>query len=178
MIAYYRITELLYEHLIADQDINTCVIGNLDKIDLNKQTIFPLAHILVQSSNTENGMVNFNITVSCMDLVDESKTDLRDETEQWKDLTNYQDVLNTQHAVLENLETSLDKGSLRDLGLEISGPLEKEPFEDRFENLLTGWSSNFDLMIPNEIQGCGNSYTVGTITFSNTLITFSNNNNA
>ena len=131
MIAYYRITELLKEHLIADNDVNTVVIGSLDKIDINKQTIFPLAHILVGTSTQVEGTVQFNMTVSCMDIVDVSKNDIRDEDQSWKDLTNYQDVLNTQHAVLENLETSLNKGTLQELGLELLAPMIKEPFKER-----------------------------------------------
>ena len=177
MISYYRATELIKEHLIADRDINTVIIGNLDEIDLNKQQIYPLAHILVGSSNSINGTVNFDITVSCMDVVDITKKDIRDENEVYKGIDNKQDVLNTQLAVLENLETSIRKGTLQELGLELLSDVTREPFEDRFANLLTGWSAVFDLSIPNEIQGCGNSYLLGDITFSNDIITFSNDNN-
>jgi len=176
MIAYYRITELLKDHLLADNDMNTVKIDDLDEADLNKQTIFPLSLLQVNQAETIEGVIQFNVTVYCMDAVDVTKKDLRDENEQFKGIDNKQDVLNTMLAVLENLETSLRKGTLQESGLELLEPMVKEPFEDRFPNLVTGWSSNFDVMMPNEIQGCGNSYTLGDVTFSNTLITFSNNN--
>jgi hypothetical protein len=178
MITYYRITELIAEHLKADRDVNTVIIGNLDQVDLNKQTIFPFSHILINSSQKVNGVENYNITVSCMDVVDVTKKDIRDEEDKIKGIDNKQDVLNTQHAVLENLETSIRKGTLQEFGLELTGEVDKLPFEDRFRNLLTGWSGTFTVSMPNEIQGCGNSYVLGDITFSNDLITFSNDNNS
>ena len=175
MIGYYRGTELIKSHLEADNDINTVVLGSLDRVDINKQTIFPLAHIVIDSSNSDNGMVKFSLTIDVMDVVDISK---EDETEVWKGTTNFQDIMNTQHAVLENLERSILVGSLSDYKFEMVGEMVKEPFEYKYENLLCGWSASFDIQIPNEVQACGNSYVLGDITFSNTRITFSNNNNA
>lgn len=179
MIAYYRLVELLQEHLQADADINTVTIGNFDKVDVNKQSIFPLALLIVGNSTINNGMVKFDVTVAVMDLVDERRVN-KDELpadEQWKGQDNKQDVYNTLLAVLENLEASINQGSLQDFGLELDGDMNKEPFEDRFENLLTGWSATFNVSVPNEIVACGNSFLLKDITFSNNLITFSNNNN-
>ena len=178
MIAYYRVTELISEHLKADRDVNTVMIGNLDEVDFNKQTMYPFSHILINTSNRVNGVVQYNITVSCMDIVDVTKGDLRDEEDKIKGIDNKQDVLNTQQAVLENLETSILKGTLQDFGMELIGEVSLIPFEDRFKNLTTGWSGTFTVSMPNEIQSCGNSYVLGDITFSNDIITFSNDNNS
>lgn len=184
MIGYYDVTEKIHNHLISDIDINTVVIGDLGQVDLNKQTIFPLSHILVGTAEFINGIIRFSVTVSCMDVVDETKKDIRDEAEKFKGLDNKQDVSNTMLAVIENLNRELGKGDLYDEGWELQGNLSAEPFEDRFRNLLTGWSATFTIDVPNRIQNCRTetpplppedrvSFSSDVITFSSDTIKFS-----
>ena len=154
MIAYYEITKGIYDHLKADPDINTVVIGAaLDNVDINKQSIFPLGHILVGSAQFINGIVRFNITVSVMDIVDVVKDDLPKDDEQWKGLDNRHDVSNTMLNVIENLDRSLKKGALSLAGYELLSST-AEPFEDKLGNLLTGWSATFSIDIYNSVQNC------------------------
>jgi len=156
MIAYYQITEALVDFLQSDNEINTVTIGDFDDIDINKQSIFGLGHILVNSAEFINGIVRLSITVSVMDIVDERKNDIRDlpADERWKGVDNKQDVLNTMLSVLERLNKHIQKGDLSNNGYELNGNMSAEPFEDRFENLLTGWSTTFTLDIPNTVQNC------------------------
>ena len=156
MIAYYELVENLKIHLQADAEINTVSIGGTDDIDLNKRSIFALAHILVGNATFAPGIVTFDITVSVMDVVDENKegVDNLPAVERWKGFDNRQDVLNTTLSVLERLDKSIRKGTLSEYGYELQTDMTAEPFEDRFENLLTGWSSTFTLDIPNTIQNC------------------------
>lgn len=151
MISYYSLTKNIYDHLIADEDINTVVIGNADNIDTNKQTLFPLAHILVGSGTPKGGTVNYSVTVTTMDIIDIKKDDPDFD---WKGQDNKQYILNTMFSVLENLDKSLDRGDLQELGWELLGDAVATPFEDQYENLLTGWSMVFTLSIPNTKQNC------------------------
>ena len=178
MIGFYDITENVYAHLMNDPNVNTVRIGDISDVDMNKQEIFPFAHMLVGPAEFLGSVVRFTLTISCMDIVDINKGDIRDETEPFKGLTNKQDVLNSMLAVLENLDRSFLQGALFDLDYELQGTASAEPFEDRFENLVTGWSGTFIVDVPNTVQVCGNTYAFGQITFSNASITFSNNNNA
>ena len=151
MIAYYELSKNIYDHLIADEDISTCVIGNADKIDTNKQTLFPLAHILIGSATPKGGTIEFAVTITCMDIIDIDKDD---PDFSWKGEDNKQYILNTMLAVLENLDKSLDRGALADLGWELLADPVATPFEDSYENLLTGWSMTFNVSIPNTVQNC------------------------
>ena len=153
MIAYYEITKGIYDHLKADPDINTVVIGSLDKIDINKQSIFPLGHILVGTTQFINGIVRFSLTISVMDIVDITKEDLEKNDEAWKGSDNRHDISNTMLNVLEGLDKSLKQGALSLAGYELQS-MTAEPFEDRFDNLLTGWSATFIIDIYNSIQNC------------------------
>ena len=152
MISYYTLTKGLYDHLIADDDITTCIIGALDEVDINKQTLFPLAHIFVGSATLNGGMVTFPVTISTMDIIDIKKDNpIKGD---WKGQDNKQYMLNTMLAVHENLRNSLNKGAFQSSGWELQGDYNCEAFEDRFENILTGWSASLTISIPNLVQNC------------------------
>ena len=50
MKSYYEITEALNTHLSNNQITKTVTIGDITDVDLNKRSIFPLAHIIVNGS--------------------------------------------------------------------------------------------------------------------------------
>jgi hypothetical protein len=155
MIAYYDITKAMHDHLIADPEVNSVELRGIDDIDTSKQEIFALAHVGIQNAEFNEGMVRFTITVSVMDIVDDTRTDIRDvdASERWKGIDNRQDILNTTLAVIERLVRSIKKGTLYSGAYELVTHT-AEPFEERFENLLTGWTATLTLDIPNAVQEC------------------------
>ena len=104
MTAYYDILTTIKAQLDADVFVNTVTQGDIFDVDLSKQTIFPLSHIMVNSVNRESNTLRFSVTVMCMDIVDKSKTET---TDIFRGNDDEQDVLNTQLAVaLRMLEIS------------------------------------------------------------------------
>ena len=95
--------------------------------------------------------MRFNVSVIAMDIVDVSKTET---TDVFVGNDNEQDVLNTQLAVLQRLAASMYNGALNDLGYEIETSPTCEPFTERFENLLAGWTMTFDLVVENQMSIC------------------------
>jgi hypothetical protein len=90
-----------------------------------------------------------------MDIVDETKQDIRDQNEPFFGVDNQQDILNTTLAILNGLQSQLRRGTLYTEKYEIEGDIVCEPFTERFESLLTGWNLTFDLIVPNtEISIC------------------------
>ena len=86
-----------------------------------------------------------------MDIVDQSKELTID---RFKGNANEQDILNTQLSVLNKLIQRLRMGDLyRDMYQLQSDPT-LEPFYDRFENQLAGWSANMEVVIYNDIYIC------------------------
>ena len=69
-------------------------------MNLNKQDIFPLGHIIVNNVVAEEQVLRFNITVIACDIVDQSKTETLD---RFVGNNNEQDILNTQLSVLNKL---------------------------------------------------------------------------
>ena len=64
---------------------------------------------------------------------------------------NEQEVLNTQLAIASRLMAKLQQGDLYQSKYQLNGTASLDPFVDRFENKIAGWSMTFDLEIPNEI---------------------------
>ena len=66
---YFDIIDKLKAHFDADVLVNTVTQGNLFDIDLSKQTIFPLVHIIVNTASLESNVVRYNISILGMDIV-------------------------------------------------------------------------------------------------------------
>ena len=152
MTEFYDITTDLKNALINSPFVNTVTTGGLEDVDLNKKTIFPLSHIIINSAVPKSQTVSFNISVIAMDIVDESKETT---TNIFVGNDNEQDVLNTQFQVLNRLYKEMTTGQLFSDLIQIIGDPTCEPFTDRFENKLAGWTMTFDVEIPNEMTICG-----------------------
>jgi hypothetical protein len=67
---------------------------------------------------------------------------------------NELDVLNTQLEIANRFVADLLRGSLNDMNIETAGEPLAEPFVDRFENKLAGWTLTFDALVPNNMTIC------------------------
>jgi hypothetical protein len=151
MTGYYNLLNALKVHLTADPIVNTVTQGDIFKVDLNKQTIFPLAHIIVNSVTFEDNIQRVNVSVLCMDVVDISK---QATTDIFEGNDNELDVLHTQLAVTNRLYEMLRRGDLYDDLFQVSGTPTCEPFVERFENYLAGWTITCDVIMPNDMTIC------------------------
>jgi len=148
---FYQITETIETQLLSDVNVNTVTTGDIFDIDLSKQSIFPLAHIIVNSVTLQEQVISFNITVMAMDIVDESKDAT---TDIFRGNNNEQDVLNTQLAVLNKLVMVLRRGDLYSDKFQLEGDASLEPFYERFDNRLAGYAATMDVIIHNDIDIC------------------------
>ena len=148
---YYQLTSTIEEQLLLDVNNNTVSIGDISDVNLNKQDIFPLAHIIVNSVSVEEQVLRFSISILACDIVDQTK-DLT--TNRFTGNTNEQDILNTQLAVLNRLIQRLRMGTLHQDLYQLDGNASLIPFNDRFENQLAGWAADMDILIYNDIYIC------------------------
>ena len=151
MKSFYNLTQKIEDSLLEDTFVNTVTYGDIFRIDLTKQAIFPLSHFFVQSAVYNERVWTVTISLFCMDLVDLNKEDTTDE---FKGNDNEQDVLNTQMAVISRLLERLKRGDLYDELFQLNGNPVMEPFTDRFDNLLAGWAVTFDVDIINDMTIC------------------------
>ena len=151
MTGFYDLTDKIKDTLQAEPFVNTVTYGSLDDVDINKQSICHLSHIIVNYCSVVSNLLRFNISVLAMDIVDESKLETTDD---FVGNNNEQDVLNTQLAVLNRLIALLQRGTLYDDKYQVEGDVGCEPFVDRFENKLAGWVATFDVVIQNDMTVC------------------------
>ena len=151
MTGFYNVTKKIKDALNAEPFVNTVSYGSLDDVDLDKQTIFPLSHIIVNNCNVASNTMTFNISILAMDIVDESKDEV---TDIFVGNDNEQDVLNTQLEVLNRVISLLQRGDLYTDLFQVDGAVGCEPFVDRFENKLAGWAATFDVLVKNDMTVC------------------------
>ena len=151
MKGFYQVTETIKEALLSDVNVNTVTTGDITRIDLGKQTMFPLSHLVVNNVGNEDSVLRFSLSILAMDIVDISKEEVVDI---FVGNNNEQDVLNTQLAVLNKLVQVLRGGNLHQDLYQLDGTPNFEPFYDRFENEVAGWALTFDVLIPNDIEIC------------------------
>ncbi len=148
---YYDILDKLRTHLDNDPLTNTVSQADIFSVDLGKQNIFPIAHIIVNGATFEGDVINYNISILAMDILDISK---KEATDKFIGNDNEQDIMNTQLSILNRMYEQLRRGNIYDDNFQVSGTPTLEPFSDRFENKLCGWVISFNLLTPNYMSIC------------------------
>ena len=151
MKGFYQVTETIKTQLLSDPNVKTVTTGDITNIDLSKQTIYPLSHIIVNNVSNDDNILRFNLSVLSMDIVNISK---KKSVDIFRGNNNEQDILNTQLAVLNKLAQVLRGGTLFQDLYQLEGTTNLEPFYDRFENEMAGWAMTFDVLVNNDINIC------------------------
>lgn len=149
MTVYYDILDKLQTLYKAEEGIHTVTKGSLSDIANTKRTMYALCHILLNNVTMVGSQLELNITVLLMDLVDidkESTTDIL------KGNDNEDDVLNSLLAsgvrVMNLFKSEVDNGYVL-----VGNPV-FEPFVERFEDRVAGWSSTFTVSMLNDMTVC------------------------
>lgn len=151
MANYFNILDTLKAHLDNDPFITSVTEGDIFQVDLGKQTLFPLAHIMVNTATFEGNVLRFNITLMVMDIADISKDEV---TSAFLGNNNEQEILNTTLSVLNRAYEVLRRGDLYSDNFQVDGNPSCEPFTERFENYLAGWAMTFDVLVANTMTIC------------------------
>ena len=148
---FYLVVEEIKNELINNPSIKTMTFGDITDIDLGKQTIFPLAHMIIENVVHAEKTMQFSFTILTMEQIDTTKDYVND---LFLGNSNTHDILNTQLTVSNKLITRLRKGQMYEDGYQLVGDATCEPFFDRFDNLLAGWATSFTVEIFNDLDYC------------------------
>ena len=154
--AFYNTLDKIKDQLLADPNVNTVTTGDLTEVDLDKISIFPLSHIIVNNAQLQGNTILFNVSILAMDVVWQTKqtTAEGDIDSTFVGHDNEQDVLNSQLDVLNKLNEVLRRGQLFTDQFQLEGVPSCEPFYDRFENKLAGWTLTANILVTNDISIC------------------------
>lgn len=148
--AFYILLETLKNSLLQNVNVKTVTSGDISQVDLSKQTIYPLSHIIVNGATNSGQVMSFNVTVLCMDKVNQLKTEHPDAFNNEAENT----VTNTQLAVSNKLYKDLYSGQLRLDGYQVDEDASIEFFFDRFENILAGVAMTLTIQLNNDLNVC------------------------
>lgn len=148
---FYQLTETIKTQLLADINVNTVTTGDISDINLGKQDMFPLSHIIINNVVVNEQTLDFNISILSCDIVNQSKLET---TDIFTGNNDVQNILNTQLAVLNKLIQKLRMGNLHTDMYQLDGSPSLDPFYDRFENQLAGWTATMNIQIYNDIYIC------------------------
>jgi len=148
---FYQLTETIKTNLLTDINVNTVTTGDITDINLGKQDMFPLSHIIVNNVVVNEQTLDFNISILACDIVNQSKLET---TDIFTGNNDVQNILNTQLAVLNKLIQKLRMGNLHTDMYQLDGSPSLDPFYDRFENQLAGWTATMNIKIYNDIYIC------------------------
>ena len=149
-MSYYKLLDTLKAQLNATNLISTVTDGQISDVDLAKQTLFPLAHIIINSATIEGKLQRFNVTILAMDILDgKEKYDVEPS------------IMNAMLQSLNRVYEVMTRGDLNPDYIMIDGTPNLEPFTDRFENKLAGWAMTFDVIMMSEMTVCDTGFTSG-----------------
>lgn len=150
MTTVYNILSTIKTFLRNNPIVNTVTFGDISDIDLNKTTIFPLTHFFINNVTVVDHAMQVSISMLFTDVVDHSKNFNNNDFGNREDDTNLIDVYNTQLQIANALIQDLKRGDLYRDTYQLEGNPVLEPFNDRFENELAGWTVDLTITVPND----------------------------
>ena len=109
MKSFYYVIDKLKTELLTIPFVSTVTEGAINDVDMAKQTIYPLSHIMVNSARLTSNTIVFNVSILSMDIVDYSKeltTDIFIGNDNTQDILNEQLIV--QARLIKSLSTALD----------------------------------------------------------------------
>ncbi len=147
MRAVYQILDKIKDKLRTSPNIQTVSFGDIMEVDLNKTTLYPLAHVGMGDVSLQDHKIEVTINLLLLDVVDDNR-DPSTEDEFYGN-SNLQDILNTLLAEANILISDLRRGSSFDELYQVDTDITARPFLDRFENQLAGWGVDLVISFPN-----------------------------
>ncbi len=151
MNSFYRVIDSIKNAISAEPFNHQVTFGDIADIDLQKQSLYPLCHIMINNATITSNIVQQSMTIFLMDLVDVSNSE---DTSLFLGNDNRQDILNTQLALGTRIMRVLQKADTYRDQFEIVGDASCEPFTERFENMLAGWAITFTINTNTDMTYC------------------------
>lgn len=142
-------TDRLKTELEAIPLLKTVSLGDVTEIDLDKATIFPLAHVSINNGTIASATSTLQVSIMFLDVVDEGQGVREDN---WYKNSSEIYVQNNMLTAATKLSQELLRGdAFRDL-FQSENPITVEFVSEKFTNLLSGVVIDFEVVISNNID--------------------------
>jgi len=149
--ALYKVVDSIKDEFDNNPFVNQVTMGTLTEVDLLKNTIFPLAHITINNIQLNENNLIFNITIFNLDIVTIIK---EDEGNLFFGNDNLMYILTNQLYVINRLVSRLRQRTLYNDGWEITGTPQSDVINKEMENMLAGYQTTINIVVPNDINMC------------------------
>jgi hypothetical protein len=157
MQTYYSFTNFFNNVCAAHPSIETFSMDDIREIDTFKQTLFPLANLIVNNVAIDSGVMTYNVTFMVMDrvadIIPDSVGRLNTKTYDYKTITNIIDVHNSTLLTLNDVVSYIYRNPDA-YQFSVIGSSLATPFEERFSNLLAGWAIDMNISVGNPQDMC------------------------
>ena len=144
------------------EQIHTTTTGDIYKIDLSNETLFPLFHINPVNVETGQSELTYNFQLFVMDAVSEKENWTEANFQSADYLSNEQEVMSSCLQVCVDIISMMRHSKWQGAGeLDIDDPVyftdgeyTLEPFQERFDSLLTGFVFSIGIVVQNDFQAC------------------------
>ena len=157
MQTYYTFTNFFNSVCLSHPSIETFTVGDLANIDMAKQTLFPLSHLIVNNVNINSGIMTYNVTLLVMDrvvdIVQDSYSPFNNIVKDYKTITNIMDVHNSTLLTSNDIVSYIYRNP-QSYQYNVIGDSLTTPFEDRFDNVVAGWSTDLNIAVGNPNDMC------------------------
>lgn len=126
--------------------INTTTVGDIFEVDL-VETTYPLMHIGTQTASFSRAQLTYRFQVIVMDLVS------KDESNEEEVLSDMLQVIGDVLSGLLNKDFDTAYNDFRQ-EVRISESISCEPFTERFDNEVTGWTATVDIAVGFDASAC------------------------
>ena len=154
---FYQFTQFLNNIALNHPNVNTFTIGDIHEVDLAKQSIYPILHMVPNTVTIGQQMFNYDIDLVFLDRVMEiiplSSGKFNQLTVNYKTLTNVQDTWNTGLLALNDIYAYIARNAQADNFI-VSTDAICTPFQQEYDNLLAGWVMNINIQVPNNVNAC------------------------
>jgi hypothetical protein len=158
---YNNVIDTLKQLGAEHQQITTTTTGDIWQIDMDN-TLFPLFHINPINVTTGQSSLTYNFQLFVMDAVTEKDNWTEDNLQSANDLSNEQEVASSCLQVCVDIIGMFRHSKWQGAGeLDINEPVyftdgeyTLEPFQERFDNLLTGFVFQVGIVVQNDFQTC------------------------
>lgn len=137
--------------------------GFMDEVDINKLGAEDYTLLYVEPSNTtiNTGVMTYTFNVYVMDMISdkvgamENSSGFNTEGEQRLGrIDAFSETLQILHDVINEFKQSINSSSWVDEEIVLQVPVTCEPFNARFNNLLTGWTTSLSIDVNNKNNLC------------------------
>lgn len=139
--------EVFEEAKKLEPQLNTITFGDIFEVDLAKNSIYPIMHVSTDTASYDTGSLTYSFQIIVMDLVNKNEN-------------NEHDVLSDTLEVIGNIISHIRNSALvsevddfRNT-IRLQDSISCEPFTERFDNEVTGWTANISIEVEFNASAC------------------------